>query len=149
VIVATFIYFALGAGWFAPATPIGRAWVAASGYQSPTTGVASSNLFYAVPVAMAFVAVLATALLAAATGTDTATEGIVLGLVVGIGYAATVLLTTAAFEFAKPRQWTWGVIVASYQVVAPAHRSGHPRALALILESAAPGRGPIGVDPGG
>jgi hypothetical protein len=118
VIVATLIYFALGAVWFAPATPLGRAWVAASGYESPTTGVASSNLFYAVPVATAFVAVLATALLAAATGTDTATEGIVLGLVVGVGYGATILLTTAAFEFAKPRQWTWGVVVASYQVVA-------------------------------
>jgi hypothetical protein len=116
-IVATLIYFALGAVWFAPATPIGRAWVAASGYESPTTGVASSNLFYAVPVATAFVAVLATALLAAATGTDTATEGVVLGLVVGIGYAAAIVLTTAAFEFAKPRRWTWGVIDASYHVV--------------------------------
>jgi hypothetical protein len=41
----------------------------------------------------------------------------VLGLVVGIGYAATILLTTAAFEFAKPRRWTWGVIDASYHVV--------------------------------
>ena len=51
------------------------------------------------------------------TGTDTATEGVVLGLVVGIGYAAAILLTTAAFEFAKPRRWTWGVIDASYHVV--------------------------------
>ena len=31
VIVATVIYFALGAVWFAPQTPIGRAWVSASG----------------------------------------------------------------------------------------------------------------------
>jgi len=117
VIVATLIYFALGAVWFAPATPIGRAWVAASGYESPTTGMSSSNVFYVVPVAGALVAVLATALLAAATGTDTAAEGVVLGLVVGIGYAAAILLTTAAFEFAKPRRWIWGVIDASYHVV--------------------------------
>ena len=117
VIVATLIYFALGAVWFAPATPLGRAWVAASGYESPTTGMASSNAFYVVPVAGALVAVLATALLAAATGTDTATEGVVLGLVVGVGYAAAILLTTAAFEFAKPSRWTWGVIDASYHVV--------------------------------
>ncbi len=117
VIVATVIYFALGAVWFAPATPIGRAWVSASGYQSPTTGASSSNLFYIVPAATTFVMVVATALIAGATGTDTLTEGVVLGLLVGIGYAAMILLTTAAFEFSKPRQWTWGVIDASYHVL--------------------------------
>jgi len=117
VIVATVIYFALGAVWFAPQTPIGRAWMSASGYQSPTTGATSTNLFYIVPLATTFVIVLATALIAGATGTDTLGEGVVLGLVVGIGYAATIVLTTAAFEFSKPRQWTWGVIDASYHVL--------------------------------
>jgi Protein of unknown function (DUF1761) len=117
VIVATVIYFALGAVWFAPQTPIGRAWVAASGYESPTTGAASSNAFYLVPAATTFVMVVVTALIAAATGTDTLTEGVVLGLLVGIGYAAMIILTTAAFEFSKPRQWTWGIIDASYHVV--------------------------------
>jgi Protein of unknown function (DUF1761) len=117
VIVATLIYFALGAVWFAPQTPIGKAWVAASGYQSPTTGLASSNLFYLSPLITAFVASVATALLAAATGSDTLSDGIVLGLVIGIGYAATIVLNLAAFEFSKPRQWTWGVIDASYHVV--------------------------------
>ena len=117
VIVATVIYFALGAVWFAPATPIGRAWVASAGYQSPTTGASSSNVFYVVPAATTFVMVVATALIAGATGTDTLTEGVVLGLLVGIGYAAMIILTTAAFEFSKPRQWTWGVIDASYHVL--------------------------------
>ena len=117
VIVATVIYFALGAVWFAPQTPVGRAWVAASGYQSPTTGASSSNLFYIVPAATTFVMVVATALIAGATATDTLTEGVVLGLLVGIGYAAMIVLTTAAFEFSKPRQWTWGVIDASYHVL--------------------------------
>jgi uncharacterized protein DUF1761 len=117
VIVATVIYFALGAVWFAPQTPIGRAWVAASGYQSPTTGASSSNLFYIVPAATTFVMVVATALIAGATETDTLTEGVVLGLLVGIGYAAMITLTTAAFEFSKPRPWTWGVIDASYHVI--------------------------------
>lgn len=117
VIVATLIYFALGAVWFAPQTPIGRAWISASGYQSPTTGAASSNLFYIVPLATTFVIVLATAFIAGATGTDTLGEGVVLGLVVGVGYAAAIVLTIAAFEFSKPRQWTWGVIDASYHVL--------------------------------
>ena len=90
VIVATVVYFALGAAMFAPATPIGRAWVAASGYVSPTSGMSASNVFYVVPAVTSFVSVLATALLARATGTDTLSEGIVLGLLVGIGYAAVI-----------------------------------------------------------
>ena len=117
VIVATAIYFVLGAVWFAPQTPIGRAWMSASGYQSPTTGAASTNLFYLVPAATCLVSVVATALIAGATGTDSLNEGVVLGLIVGIGYAATITLTTAAFEFNKPRQWTWGLVDASYHVV--------------------------------
>ena len=117
VILATVIYFALGAVWFAPQTPIGRAWVSASGYESPSTGAASSNVFYLVPAATTFVMVVVTAVIARATGTDTLTEGIVLGLLVGVGYAAMIVLTTAAFEFSKPRQWTWGVIDASYHVL--------------------------------
>ena len=40
-----------------------------------------------------------------------------LGLLVGIGYAAMITLTTAAFEFSKPRPWTSGFIDASYHVL--------------------------------
>lgn len=118
VAVATFVHFALGAVWFAPQMPIGRTWMSASGYESPTgPGAMSGNLFYIIPAATAFIAVLATALLARATGTDTLGEGVVLGLVIAIGYALTILITTAALEFSKPRQWTWGLVTASYHAV--------------------------------
>lgn len=117
VIVATAVYFALGAVWFGPWTPIGRAWVAASGYESPTSGVSSTNAFYIFPILTSFVSVLATALLAHATGTDTLGEGILLGLVVGIGYAVVILLNTASFEFAKPNRTAWGAIDATYHAV--------------------------------
>ena len=117
VIVATVVYFSLGAVMFGPFNPIGRAWVAASGYESPTSGMSSGNAFYIVPLLTAFVSVVATALLARATGTDTLSEGIVLGLVVGIGYAVMILLNTAAFEFAKPNRSLWGAIDATYHAV--------------------------------
>ena len=117
VIAATVIYFALGAVWFAPQTPLGRAWMKAGGYRSPTEGARSSSAFYMIPAFTAFVIVSATALIARATGTDALSEGIVLGLVAGIGYAAMVVLTTAAFEFSKPQRWTWGVIDASYHAI--------------------------------
>ena len=51
VIIATVVYFGLGALWFAPQSPIGRAWVASSGYTSPGSGAMSTDLFYIVPAA--------------------------------------------------------------------------------------------------
>ena len=117
VIIGTLLYFALGAAWFAPVTPIGRAWMKAAAYESPTSGTSSTNAFYAIPLATTFVIVTALALVAAATGVDTIGEGFTLGLVVAIGFAVPLLLTTAAFEFQKPQQWTWGVIDASYHAV--------------------------------
>jgi len=53
-------------------------------------------------------AVVAVALLARASGTDTVSEALVLGLVVGIGVAAAILFSVAAFEFAKPQRWIRG-----------------------------------------
>ncbi|HWP00620.1 MAG TPA: DUF1761 domain-containing protein, partial [Methylococcus sp.] len=117
VIIGTVVYFALGALWFAPMTPIGRAWVKASAYESPTSGTRSTNLFYVFPLVSCFVMVTALALLAAATGVESIGEGIVLGLVVGIGFALPLFITTAAFEFKKPQPFTWGVIDASYHVI--------------------------------
>jgi hypothetical protein len=117
VAIATAAYVLLGAVFFAPQLPTGRAWMAASGYESPQSGAMSTNAFYIIPVVTSFFAVVVTALLARATGTDTLTEGLVLGLLVGVGYAATVSVTTAAFEFSKPRQWTWGAIDAAYHVL--------------------------------
>lgn len=117
VLIATVLYFALGALWFAPQTPLGRAWVRAGGYESPSSGAMSGNAFYLIPAATTLLMVVATALLARATATDTLIEGIVLGLIVGLGYALPILITTAAFEFNKPKQWTWGVIDATYHAV--------------------------------
>jgi hypothetical protein len=117
VLIATLIYFLIGGVWFARQTPIGRAWASAAAYAPPTSGLASSNLFYLTPLVTAFVASVATALIVQATGADTLSDGVLLGLVIGIGFAATIVLNLAAFEFSKPRQWTWGVIDASYHVV--------------------------------
>jgi len=117
VIVGTLVYFVLGALWFAPQSPIGKAWIAASGYTSPTTGFSSGNAFYIFPLVTCFVAVIAVALLSKALGSDTVSEGLVLGLVVGIGIAGSVTISTAAFEFSKPSRWTFGFIDAAYHLV--------------------------------
>lgn len=117
VVIATVVYFALGALWFAPMTPIGKAWMKAAAYESPTSGTMSTNVFYIIPIVTCLVMVTAVALLAGAVGVDGLGEGIVLGLVVGIGVAVPLTLTTAAFEFKKPQPFTWGVIDASYHAI--------------------------------
>jgi hypothetical protein len=117
VAIGTVVYFALGALWFAPGTPIGRTWMKAAAYESPTSGTMSTNVFYVIPLITCLVMVTALALLAAAIAVESIGEGITLGLVVGIGFAVPLLLTTAAFEFAKPQPFTWGLIDASYHAV--------------------------------
>ena len=81
VAIGTVVYFLLGAVWFAPVTPIGKAWVKAADYESPTGGAMSSNAFYVIPLVTCLVMVIALALLAEAIGVDTLGEGIALGLV--------------------------------------------------------------------
>ena len=117
VVIGTLIYFLLGAVWFAPVTPIGKAWVKAAAYESPTSGTLSTNAFYIIPLVTCLVMVVALALLAEAIAVATLGDGLALGLLVGIGIAVPLLLTTAAFEFKKPQPFTWGVIDASYHAL--------------------------------
>ena len=60
---------------------------------------------------------VALAMLAAATGTDTLQRGIVLGLVVAIGFAVSITFVTAQFESEKPKPMVWGAITAGYHAV--------------------------------
>src|SRR5919107_2217855 len=99
VVIGTAVYFVLGAVWFAPITPIGKAWMRAAAYESPTSGGMSTNAFYVIPLVTCLVMVTALALLADAIGVATLGDGVVLGLVAGVGLAVPLLLTTAAFEF--------------------------------------------------
>jgi hypothetical protein len=117
VFSAMVVYVILGAIVFAPQLPLGKAWMAAGGYEPPGSGPAPGLLYYIVPGVGALVACLATALLVNATGTDTLAEGITLGLVLGIGYAAAILLVTAAFELNKPGRYVWGLIDSLYHVL--------------------------------
>jgi hypothetical protein len=116
VLVAALAYFVLGAIWYAPPV-FGKAWMRASGIEMPESGERPGMGIYIGPFFGCLIATLATALLAAATGTDTAAEGFVLGLVVGIGYAMTVTLSTAIFETHKPQKGVWFVITSLYHLV--------------------------------
>lgn len=111
VLVAAIAYFAIGAVWYAPPV-LGRAWMDASGVR-PQEGRTPTPLLVLAFVA-AFVASLVLAFLARASGADGFGEGIVLGLVCGVGFALTALVVTQRFEN-RPPTLPW--INAGYHIL--------------------------------
>jgi len=116
VIVGAFIYFALGALWYAPQF-LGRAWQRSIGWDPERTLPQMSAATYAVPLLAYLVMAVAIGLLAAVTGTDSLGEGVVLGLVVGIGLSLMHTLVDATFDPNKPQPWTWFAINGSYHAL--------------------------------
>src|SRR3989337_2905112 len=113
VIVATLAYFALGAIWYAPPV-FGNLWMRAGGIQVPEQPQAS---FYVFPFLTCLLATIAVGMLAAATASDTVGEGIVLGLVTGVGIALTSLFATGVFDPQKPQPMVWVAVVSGYHLV--------------------------------
>ena len=114
VIVATVVYFALGALWYAPPV-FGNAWMRAAGTVMQE-GQRPGPAIYVTPLIAYFIAVIATAMLAQATGSDTFGEGVVLGLIVGVGYAVAGTAVEATFGN-RPQNSVWFLITASYNLV--------------------------------
>jgi hypothetical protein len=113
VIVATIAYFALGALWYAPPV-FGDLWMRSGGIQVPEQPQAA---FYIIPFLTCLLATIAVGMLAAATASDTAGEGIVLGLVTGVGIALTSLFVTGFFDPQKPQPMVWVAAVSGYHLV--------------------------------
>ncbi|MDX8140868.1 DUF1761 domain-containing protein [Lentzea sp. BCCO 10_0061] len=115
VIVATIAYFALGMVWYAEYA-FGRAWQRAAGWDlSPPEN--TSAVVYAIPLFTCFVITLATAMIGYASKTDNIMEGILLGLVVGVGIALPVRFVTGGYDMTKPAPITFAAIGAGYHVV--------------------------------
>ena len=115
VIVATIAYFALGAAWYAPPV-LGNVWMRSIGWQPPPDERPSPAIFLA-PIVSSLVAVVAVAMLAEAAGADGFGDGVVLGLVVGVGIAGAILFVTALFEPTKPQPWLWLAITGAYHLL--------------------------------
>ncbi len=114
VAVAAIAYFALGGIWYAPPV-FGRAWIRSSGVEMPEGGRPGPG-FYVVPFAVSLLATIATAMLARATGAETLADGLVLGLVLGVGFAVPLTALGAVFE-RKPDSGTWFGVTAGYHLV--------------------------------
>lgn len=116
VIVGALIYFALGALWYSPVF-LGRQWQRSIGWDAERTPPEMNPMTYVVPLLAYVVMAIAVGLLAAATGTDSIGEGIVLGLVLAIGLNLMHTLVDATFDPNKPEPWTWFAINGSYHSI--------------------------------
>jgi hypothetical protein len=94
----------------------GRAWQRAGGVEIPE-GQRPGPAFYLGPLLTCLLATVATAMLAVATGSTTFGEGVVLGVVLGVGVAAAVVFVVGIFDTHKPDPMTWFAISAGYHLV--------------------------------
>lgn len=87
VIVAALVYFAIGAIWYIPQTPMGKMWATAMGFVShPGEGNQPNPTIYALPLLGHVVTAAVTAALARALQVQTVGDGVMLGLLVWLGY---------------------------------------------------------------
>jgi hypothetical protein len=116
VIVGGVLYFALGALWYSPML-FARPWQAAIGWDPDRASPAMNPMSYLVPLIGYVVMAAAVGLLAIATDTDTIAEGVVLGLVVGIGLSLMHAFVSATFDPNLKQKWTWFGITGTYNLI--------------------------------
>jgi hypothetical protein len=114
VIVATLAYFLLGAVWYAQAV-FGKAWQRSSGI-TVEQGQRPGAAFYIIPLITCLLMTLATAMIAASTGSSTVGDAIVLGLVTGVGFAGSLSLLGSAFGN-YPQPGVFFAITGGYHLV--------------------------------
>jgi Na+/H+ antiporter NhaA len=114
IVVAAVAWWVLGALWYA--RPVfGNAWMKAAGIRIQE-GQRPGAATIVVPLVAQLVASIALAMLARATGSTTFGEGIVLGLVVGIGLLLTTYLVETTFG-QRPQAGVWFAITGAYQLL--------------------------------
>ena len=116
VVLAGLIYFALGAAWYSPVL-FARQWQRSIGWDSQRPPPETSAMTYVVPLLAYLVMAAAVWLIAEATATDTLAEGLILGLVVGVGLSLMHTLVDATFDPNKPEPWTWFAINGTYHAL--------------------------------
>lgn len=114
ILVAAIVWFILGALWYGPLFQ--KAWIASTGVDPGASGERPGAAIYVFPLLAYLVATIALAMLAVATGSSTLGHGIILGLVVGVGFGVTLYAVEAVFG-QRPKPGTWFLISASYQLI--------------------------------
>jgi hypothetical protein len=116
VAVGAVIYFALGAVWFTPPV-FGRAWQRSIGWDPTRQPPPMTKARLVGPLIAYLLAAVATGWLAVATGSDTATEGVLLGVVVGVGFGLALTAVDTVFDPNRPQPVVWFVITGAYHLL--------------------------------
>lgn len=113
IALATFAYFVLGAVWFTPL--FGRAYDEALGTKRQKNQQWPA-IYYIGPFVSALVTTVATALLVSALDLAQLSEAVMLGLIVGVGYALSISMNNAINPI-TPRPLLYGLVTGGYHVV--------------------------------
>ena len=116
VVVSGLIYFAIGAVWYSPLLFSGP-WQRSIGWDAERTPPEMNPVTYLVPLLAYLVMAAAVAVLAVGLGSDTFVDGLVLGLVVGVGLSLMHTLVDATFDPNKPHPWVWFAINGTYHTL--------------------------------
>lgn len=114
ILVAAIAWFIIGALWYGPL--FGKAWMASTGIDPRATDERPSAVIYVFPLLAYLVATVALAMLAEATGSSTLGHGIILGVVVGVGFGLTLYAVEATFG-SRPKPGSWFLISGAYQLI--------------------------------
>lgn len=102
IIVATVASFVIGFLWYGPV--FGKAWLAALGKTEDE--IQPSPTPFIISIVTALVTCITMALLVHWMGCDTWTEGVGLGLLMGIGFIAASMVSDGAFC-----GWSWNLVI--------------------------------------
>lgn len=111
VLLATCGSYVLGGLWFTPL--FGRMWDRSIGYER-TRGRPFGPAYYVVPLVCSFVASLITAALAVALNAHGWTEALLLGAILGVGFA--VVSVNNAVAPNVPHPFLFGSVVGGYHL---------------------------------
>jgi hypothetical protein len=112
IVVATAVYYGVAALSFADPV-FGREWRRSIGWDNEARerlGIA----YYVGPLLTCLVSVISVGTLAEATRSDSLCEGLLLGIVVGVGLARAVLFVTGALDPKRPAPVLWFAITGGY-----------------------------------
>jgi Na+/H+ antiporter NhaA len=114
ILVGGIAWFIIGALWYGPL--FGKAWMASTGIDPRASGERPSAAIYVFPLLAYLVATVALAMLAEATGSSTLGHGIILGVIVGVGFGLTLYAVEAVFGN-RPKPGSWFLITGAYQLI--------------------------------
>lgn len=96
IVVATLAWFAFSAIWYS-VPPLSKAWASAARVDASGDGPPLALLFIPTLIGY-FITTIVIALIARGIGAESATDGIVLGLVLGVGFGVVGALVNQVYE---------------------------------------------------